>query len=171
MSSPQQNRNTSSATSRIELLPRSINNDYSGTRIALGFFVLLTVMTLVRSLIHMVAPDGGAQSIASIPLDAFTENGAAAVIHIFSLWGLSQLIVGIIYVVALVRYRSLIPLMYLLGVVEYAVRLIMSFLKPVHTEGTAPGGVANYVFVPLLILMLVLSLVRRKGPPLSGTEH
>lgn len=162
MSSPDRNRNTS-ATSRIGLLPRSINNDYSGTRIALGFFVLLTATTLVRSLIHMVAPDGGAQSIAGIPLDAFTENGAAAVIHIFALWGLSQLIVGIIYVVALVRYRSLIPLLYLLGVVEYAVRLIMSFAKPVHTEGTAPGGVANYILVPLLIVMLVLSLVPRKS--------
>jgi hypothetical protein len=153
------------AAARAGLLPRSINNDYAGTRIALGFFVLLTAITLGRSLIHMLAPDGGAQTIATIPLDAFTDNGAAAVIHIFSLWGLSQLIVGIIYVVALVRYRSLIPLLYLLGVVEYTVRLIMSFLKPVHADGTPPGGVANFILVPLLIAMLVLSLVRRRSRP------
>ncbi len=35
-------------------------------------------------LAHLLLPDGGAQSIASIPLDGFTSNGAVAVIHIFA---------------------------------------------------------------------------------------
>ncbi len=43
----------------------------------------------------MFAPDGGAQSIATIPLDSYTANGADTVILIFSYWGLSQLIIGI----------------------------------------------------------------------------
>jgi hypothetical protein len=148
---------------RIRVLPATVTNEYQGARFALWFFVALTAFTLIRSLIHIVAPDGGAQSIATIPLDSFSPNGAAAVIHLFGLWGLSQLVVGSLYVVALARYRSLIPLLYLLAIVEYAVRLLLTVAKPMQIAGTAPGAVGNYVLIPTLGLMLWLSLRRRKG--------
>ena len=145
----------------MRLLPATIGNEYRGSRVALIFFVFMAVMTVARSLIHIVAPDGGAQSIATIPLDSFTANGAATVIHLFALWGLSQLIVGIVYVVALLRYRSLIPLLYLLALVEYATRLVLTRMKPIEIAGTAPGGVGNYILIPVLAVMLWLSLRRR----------
>lgn len=148
--------------SRARFLPAVIDNRYEGRRIALVFFGFFTAITLVRSVIHIVAPDGGAGSIATIPLASFSENGASAVIHAFALWGLSQLIVALVYIVALLRYRSLIPLLYALAVVEYLVRLLIGLAKPVELEGTAPGGVANYVLVPLLLVMLWLSLRPRR---------
>lgn len=146
---------------RVPLLPRTLDNNFGGTRIALWAFVAITAVTLVRSVIHLVAPDGGAQSIATVPLDAFTPNGAATVIHLFALWGLSQLIVGAIYVVALVRYRALIPLLYLLALVEYVVRLALTVWKPFEVAETAPGAVGNYVLIPLFGLLFALSLVPR----------
>ena len=145
------------------LLPETISGEYHGSRLALYFFYVLTAVTVVRSIVHIVAPDGGAQSIATIPLDAFTANGAATVIHLFALWGLAQLIIGVVYVLAALRYRALIPLLYLLAVIEYGVRLVLTWWKPLETDGTAPGAVGNYVLVPLLVLMLVLSLVPRRG--------
>jgi hypothetical protein len=142
------------------LLPRQADNDYRGSPIALWVFVAVTMMTLARSLIHMFAADGGAQSIATIPLDSFTPNGAASVILIFALWGLSQLLMGLIYVVVLWRYRALIPLMYLLMIFEYAMRIVLGALKPIETVGTAPGAVGDYVLVPLAAVMLFLALRR-----------
>lgn len=88
-------------------------------------------MTVARSLIHLFAPDRGAQTIATTPLDTFTNEGVSAVILIFSLWGLSQLIMGIFYVIASWRYKSLIPLMYLFIFIEYLMRLILGALKPI----------------------------------------
>ena len=96
----------------MKILPKQINDHYKGRKIALYFFYLFTVMTVVRSLIHMFASDGGAQSIATIPLDTFSEEGASVVVLIFSLWGLSQLIMGVFYVIVSWRYKALIPLMY-----------------------------------------------------------
>jgi hypothetical protein len=69
--------------------------------VAKWVFVLLTVMTIGRSLIHIFLPDGGASSIATIPLDDFTQDGSDAVIHIFAQWGLSQLLFGLMYVIVL----------------------------------------------------------------------
>lgn len=121
-------------------------------------FVLLTVVTIGRSLAHIFLPDGGAQSIATIPLDSFTPHAADVVVHIFALWGLSQLLFGLMYVVVLWRYQALIPLMYVFIVVEYAGRLLLALAKPFETSGTAPGAVGNYILIPLALLMLVLSL-------------
>lgn len=150
------------------LFPKRISNDYSGSRIAFWFFVLMTVVTIARSVVHIVAPDGGAQSIATIPLDAFSSNGAATVVHLFGLWGISQLVVGVVYALALVRYRSLIPLLYLLAVAEYLARLALAWAKPIETVGTAPGAIGNYLLPPVLLVMLVLSL---RTPGGGVTDH
>ncbi|MFW5689776.1 MAG: hypothetical protein ACOC1U_09400 [Spirochaetota bacterium] len=158
------------------VFPREATNTYRGRRIALWFFVLFTVVSVIRALVHMAAPDGGAQSIATIPLDDFTTNGAAATVHLFALWGLSQFIVGLLSALALVRYRSLIPLFYLLAIVEYAARLVFTGVKPIEIAGTAPGAVGNYVLVPLLLVMFLLSIAppnttATNAPTAGGTAN
>ncbi|TRX65661.1 hypothetical protein EO216_19780 [Flammeovirga kamogawensis] len=145
-----------------KVFPKEFGNDYKGHKIALYFFYFFTILTVVRSLIHMFSADGGAQSIATIPLDTYTDGGASTVILIFSLWGLSQLIMGLLYVIVCWRYKSLIPLMYLFLFIEYLMRLVLMTLKPIETTGTAPGGVINYIFVPLAILLFFLSIKSRK---------
>ena len=143
------------------LFPQSITNQYRGAFLARWVFVLLMLVTIARSLAHIFLPDGGAQSIATIPLDTFTVNGAAALIHLFGLWGLSQLLFGFLYAIVLWRYQSLIPLMYLFILVEYTGRLLLTFAKPFETNGTAPGAIGNYVLIPLALVMLILSLQER----------
>lgn len=143
------------------LLPATVTNDYRGYPVAVWVFAILTAITLVRSLIHMLAPDGGAQSIATIPLDTYTTAGAQAVVYLFALWGLSQLLLGLFYAVVLWRYRTLIPLMYLLMAVEYALRIWLTQFKPLETTGTAPGAVADYIIVPLALVMGALALQPR----------
>jgi hypothetical protein len=141
-----------------KLLPETLDNHYKGHAIAKWIFLAITILTLIRSLIHMFFADGGAQSIATIPLNIFTPNGAATVILLMALWGLSQFLMGLVYLVVFFRYQTLIPFMYFLIFIEYAGRLILMFLKPIHITGTAPGGVINYFIIPLSLLMLFLSL-------------
>lgn len=141
-----------------KIFPRHISNDYPGRTIARWFFIFLTIITIGRSLVHIFALDGGAQGIATIPLDTFSPNGAATVILVFSLWGLSQLLIGLIYAVVIWRYQALIPFMYLLMSLEYSARILLGLWKPIVTAGTAPGGVGNYMAAPLAFLMMILSL-------------
>jgi hypothetical protein len=145
------------------LLPKKIDNSFLGNKVALWFFYLLTAVTLWRSQHHLFSPDGGAQSIATIPLDTYTQGASLTIIGIFSLWGLSQLVIGVIYLFACIRYRALIPLMYLLGIIEYGMRAFyIGSYKPVETAGDAPGALINLPFMLLFTLMLALSLWRKK---------
>lgn len=140
------------------LFPSSADNAYRGAPLALVAFAAITTVSLVRSVIHLVAPDGGAQEIATIPLDAYGPAAAATVVHAFGLWGLSQLLLALVYVLVLVRYRSLVPLMFLLMAVEYAGRLALTFAKPIETVGTAPGAIGNWILAPLAVALCVASL-------------
>jgi len=85
------------------------------------------------------------------------------VVHIFSLWGVSQLLLGLVFLFACLRDRGLIPLCYLLAVTEYSLRLLMAFLKPMETAGTAPGAGGNWILPPLLFLFFINSLGRGKN--------
>jgi hypothetical protein len=145
------------------LFPKTVTNEYRGAPITKWVFVGLTVLTIGRSLAQIFLSDGGAQSMATIPLDDFTTNGAAAIIHIFALWGLSQLLFGLLYVVVLCRYQALIPLMWLFAVIEYSGRLLLTFAKQFETQGTAPGAIGNYILIPLALLMLAVSLKEQKS--------
>ena len=102
---------------------RSLDNQFPGHKIALYVFYALTALTLWRSQHHLFEHDGGAQSIATIPIDTYSSSAAETVIGIFGLWGLSQLIISLIYLLAAIRYRALIPFLYVLFTFEYAMRL------------------------------------------------
>ena len=146
----------------LRLLPAVVDNQFRGIKLSQYAFLLITVVTIVRSLIHVFAPDGGAQSIATIPLANYPADAAAAVILMFSLWGLSQLLMGFVYLVVYFKYKSLIPAMYVLMIVEYAMRIVIGQMKPIVTSGTAPGSIGNWIMVPVCIVLLILSLKRAK---------
>ncbi len=149
----------SSLISRI--LPESINKEYKGYKIAVYVFVLYSVVSIVRSCIHIFSPDGGAGSVAHIDLSKGGEN----IIFVFALWGVSQLIVALIQLLVSFRYRSLLPLMYLLLFLEYCFRMVLGIMKPLIFEagaGTPPGGYLDKLMIPLALIMLVLSLMTKK---------
>ena len=141
------------------LFPPAIDYQFPGVKFALWVFYPFIAVTLWRSQHHIFSADGGAQSIATIPLDTYPMAAANTIIGIFALWGLSQLVVGLICLIAAVRYRALIPLLYLFAALEYAVRAFyISAFKTIETAGTAPGAAGNLPLLGFALVMLVLSL-------------
>ncbi len=137
------------------LLPASAGNIVLGMKLPVYLFMLLAVISTVRSCIHLFAADGGAGSIAGMNLDV---EGASGIIFAFALWGSSQLIYAFIQLVVAFRYQSLVPAMYLLLIVETLLRELVGHLKPVTFRHTPPGAMANHVLLPLAALMLMLSI-------------
>lgn len=123
-------------------------------------FYFITAVTLWRSLHHYSASDGGAEPIATIPLDSF--SGDAAVIGVFSLWGLSQLIVGLMWgdPVSLQVTHPAHVCTSRRGIHWPAA---YGSFRPIPAAGTAPGGVVTLPMILIGNLMLVLSICERKA--------
>ena len=141
------------------LLPSTVTNSYRGSPVSKAVFAAMTVLTIGRSLAHIFLKDGGSRSIATIPLDRYQPEASDTIISMFALWGLSQLLMGFVYLLVLWRYQSLIPLMWLFVLVEWSGRLMVGICKPtIETIETPPGAVGNVVIPILSIIMLPLSL-------------
>ncbi len=118
-------------------------------------FALYAIVSTVRSCIHLLSPDGGAGTIAGMDLSV---AGADGIIFAFALWGSSQLLFALIQLLVVIRYRSLVPLMYLMLMLEVLLRELVGAMKPVTFAHTPPGAIGNQLILPLAALMLVLSL-------------
>jgi len=136
------------------LFPPAADNVIRGSK--LPFFVLIVValIGLVRSFIHIRAPDGGAGSIAGMDLSI----GAEGVIFAFALWGSAQLIYALLQWLVILRYRALVPFMWLVQLLEILLRMLVGVLKPVSFSHTPPGAIGNYVYLALAVAMIVLSV-------------
>jgi len=145
------------------LFPPQIDNVFRGNRIALWAFYAFTAMTLWRSQHHVFAPDGGAQSIATIPLDSYSDGAAATIIAIFAQWGLIQLLLGLLMLLAAVRYKSMVPLLWLIILIEWIGRGLVGQFKPVETIAIAPGQIGNLVLPTIALVMLILALWPEKN--------
>ena len=77
-------------------------------------------------------------------------------VFVFALWGLSQLLLGLIMALAAIRYRSMIPLMYVVILLEYLGRIGIGQMKTLVTTGTPPGAPANLVLIALSVIGLLL---------------
>lgn len=146
----------------MTLFPKKLRFQSLYVRLSL---VLITVFTLVgigRSLLHIFLPDGGAQLIATIPLDSFSEEAKAVIIGMFAFWGLSQLLSSLVYVYILMKRKEWLPFAWLLLFIEYASRWLIGQFKPFETVQTAPGAIGNYLFTLLSVVMLVWYIVNYK---------
>lgn len=141
-----------------KIFPKSADNNYTGSKIALYVFLLIALVGAVRSCIHFLAPDGGAGSIAGMDLSV---AGADGIIFAFSLWGSAQLLYAIIQLVVFFRYKTLIPFMYILMAFETIMRMVIGYMKPAHFAHTPPGAIANYIILPLAIVMFFMALPRK----------
>ena len=140
-------------------LPRA-SEGYGGSRLAYYFFVLVAVVSTIRSLIHILALDGGASSIAGISVDV---EGGANIIAMFAQWGASQLVLALLYWLVILRYRFLVPFMLAIVFVEQVLRIGIGQLKPVVVAAPPPGEIGSYILLPLSVLALLLSLRRTSG--------
>lgn len=132
---------------------------YEGFRIIRLIAVLYMFVMVVRSCIHLFAPDGGAQSIAGI--DTSVEGGDN-IIAIFHQWGAIQLILAVLLFVLFFRYPGLTPLIMLTLSLDPVLRFVAGQQMSLTTTGTPPGEALNGVAFYLLLVLFLGSLWNKK---------
>ncbi len=151
-----------------QILPLRADNTYRGYKLALWLFAVVVFMKAAIGLNSIFNGHKVAISADGIPLDTFTPTGARAVVSLFALLGLSHLVICALCVLVLARYRSLVPFMFALLLVEYLVRRLILLFLPIPRIGTPPGSFVNLGLFVLMAVGLALSLWRRDNPQTRG---
>jgi len=122
-----------------------------------GALAAVNAVATVRSLVHMLAPDSGAQSIASMDTRV---TGGGNIVALLAQWGGAQLLESGVIWVALWRYRGLVPLMLGMVTAEQFVRVAIGMYKPLTTAHKPPGALSR-LLLPAMAVTLVISLTER----------
>ena len=156
------------------LFPRVIDNDYRGYWLAVWLLVPLVLLKLVMGfnvagLNPWISNRQIAISADGFALASYGPEGSSVVIFMFASWGLMLLLLSLLGFVVLVRYRAMIPLMYLLLALEQFGRKAIGLAQPIvsaaKVEGLSPAFLINTGFMAVLLIGFLLSLAtpRRYG--------
>jgi hypothetical protein len=147
------------------LFPRQFDNAYRGSRLALWLLGLLLAMKAAISLNSIFNGHVVASSADGIPLDTFTPAGAQTVVSMFAIWAVAQLVICLLGALALVRYRSMVPLILALILLEHSSRKLILHFIPVARIGSPPGSMVNLVLFIVEVVGLALALRSREDRP------
>ena len=148
------------------LLPSQADNRFEGHRAALwllGLFIALKIVMGVNSIFNTESVAVGADGI---PLDSYGPAAARDVLTLFALTSLGQLMLALIGLTVLVRYRSLVPLVFAAFLGEQlARRLIVQSYAVARTESGSISLYINLGLMAVLTMGLLLSLLPRRHEP------
>jgi hypothetical protein len=142
------------------IFPEPGSSGAAVSRWAAGYLVLYGIGWLVPGLIHVFLPDGGAGSIAGIDFG----SSYATIRALFAWAGAGQVVHGLACIVVGLRYRALVPLFLLLGLIERLLMAWSAWIAHAPPGGHhPPGHYGHLIALPLLAFFLWLSLRGRRG--------
>jgi len=147
------------------VLPRQIDNSFNGHRLALWLLAALIALRLLMSINSIVNTESVAVGADRIPLDSYGPAAARTVLMLFASTALGQLALTLIAFTALIRYRTLVPFIFVVLIAEHLARrsLVQSYAIE-RADGASPGWYINLAILTVMAVGLVLSLRRARRP-------
>ena len=144
-----------------QLLPARLDNTYRGRKLALWLFGVVVLIKSIQSVAIMVNGYSIARSADGIPLETYPPAAAQTILALFAIFSLNRLLISLICVLVLVRYRSAIPSMFVVLALGYLGGEIILRFIPIVRVGTPPGPIVNLIMFALMIVGLALSVWKR----------
>jgi len=138
-----------------KIIPDIIENRIPNNKFVFYFTWLLVAFNFFRSLEHIFNEDGGAESIAGIPLESYSSEAANNIISIFAQWGFSQLVLACILLLVVLKMREFIPLMLLIIALENILRGAVGLYKPLILGDAPPGAVSPIIGLVTLAVFFI----------------
>jgi hypothetical protein len=144
-----------------QILPEN-PREYRGfgvVRLATLAFLLIVV---VRSVIHLFTPDGGAESIAGIDTSV---SGGNNIIALFHQWGAIQLLLVGLMLTLFFAYKGFTPLIILFLALDAPMRALAGMMGQIESAHTPPGEALNWPAFFLLATLFICSLLQKNSKP------
>ncbi len=145
-----------------KIFPQTIDNKLNGQW--LGYLLLVPVLLLKIAIAigSMVMP-AEANSTDGIEMSGYPVTALQEAIASTALLGLLHLSIGLIGVLALIRYRAMIPLIYVWLLFEFAGRRLLLTIYPIERAGdTSTASTINLMLLALMVVGFGFSIWPRK---------
>lgn len=151
------------------IFPRQFDNDYRGHWLGIALFILVIALKALQGVNSIVMTHQVMTTADGIPVDTYGPAAAAAAMSMFALLGMYLLVLPIVGLVALIRYRTMIPFLFvMLLLVQLGSRLLQT-MNPIARIAEPSMGYAghpigfwmNLAILAVTALGFLLSIVDR----------
>jgi len=144
---------------KSRILPEN-PRDYRGFGIVRLITFAFLLIVIVRSVIHLFTPDGGAESIAGIDTSV---SGGNNIIALFHQWGAIQLLLSGLMLTLFFAYKGFTPLVVLFLALDAPMRALAGMMGKVESAHTPPGEALNWPAFFALAILFIFSLLQKKA--------
>jgi hypothetical protein len=137
------------------IFPPQFDNDFQGARLATWLLAPLLFVRGMMGFNSIFFTRFVATSADGLDFSSFGPRGTEAVISLYGLLGVAMVLLSLIGVVALVRYRSMIPLLYLVLLIQQVAGKALSLWRPSERSAQPGGHTASAIVLAALIVTLV----------------
>ncbi len=154
-----------------KIFPKVFDNRRRGHWLALILLAPIALVKLAMGVNSVINTRFVAETVDGIPLEKYAGGGADAVLSFFAVWGLGQILLASQGFVALIRYRAMVPFVYLLMILEqtgrkaiFMARPIFDFSGPALEAGRVSPITINLILLSALFVGFLLSLYGKSDP-------
>ena len=156
------------------IFPKQIDNTYRGHQLAIWLLVPIIVVKMTMGFNMLINARELAQTADGLPLDSFGALPAAIIVMDFKTGGLERIVLATLALVALLRYRAMLPLIYLLLAFDAVGLMVLWKIDPLpvarSSGGPSVGFIVNLSLAAALVIGLALTLGKtdKGGMPSSA---
>jgi len=145
------------------IFPKSLDNDFRGWRSGLWAFGAVMAMKSLQSVMIILNGWTTVERADGMPLETYPPEAAQNIVAIFAISSLWRLTVCAVAAIVLIRYRSAVPLMLLVFILNYLAAQLLNLWTPLIKTGNPPGTLVNLGVFGLMVVGFVLSVSRRSA--------
>ena len=146
---------------RNQILPEN-PREYRGFGVVRLITLAFLLIVVVRSVIHLFTPDGGAESIAGIDTSV---SGGNNIIALFHQWGAIQLLLVSLMFILFFAYKGLTPLVIFFLALDAPMRALAGMMGQIESAHTPPGEALNWPAFFVLATLFISSLLQKNSKP------
>lgn len=150
------------------LFPKQLDNaSYRGHWLAIWLLIPIVILRFTMGFNSIVFTHAIATSADGFPIDSYSNAGAQSVLLLFAMLGLNLVLMSLLGVVVLIRYRAMIPIIYLLLLADEFGRKALVLVHPIARAavGTQIASAIVLAIIAATVIGFILSLLNLGNKP------
>ncbi|MEO8812131.1 MAG: hypothetical protein ABI376_04370 [Caulobacteraceae bacterium] len=146
------------------LFPRQFDNaSYRGHWLAIWLLVIIVILRFTMGFNSIVFTHSIGTSADALPISGYSTAGTQAVLSLFAQLGLSLVLFSLLGGVALIRYRAMIPLIYLFLLADEFGRKVLVLVRPI-ARSAAGSHIASVIVLAVTAASVIGFILSLTGP-------
>ena len=141
-----------------QIFPTELSNEYRERKLGLWIFSFVVLIKTAQMLSSIFNGPTTLRRADGIPIDAYPPAAVQTILALFALLAFTYLLICMICWLVLLRYRSAVPMMFMLLLLDYLCHRVILYFLPIGRTGTPVGVIVNLVLFMLMIVGFALSI-------------